>query len=283
MGNALYTNWSETQQGLYSLQENSSNAAALAIGTALFHHCIAEWIMKGRVKRTTSKAPTFVVPLFMFWIMWSLCFNQSYTESLTLYIATPVMAFGGFLINLGFNYFWENISDRLTGNEQHVGVTANDSLDQTRISPLLDETDTTQDVDIETPITVTPLPRDDADTEEQPTNLSQTYHQTSYRRQPSSFEVTTTAAETTKLKSPPKTTVDYINNIKIFLTNIVIIHHCYTASQGFSIQDMVSPTSQSSWQNVTLLLFAAVNQGYFMNLFFFCKYYEPVCQLTIDL
>jgi len=133
MGNALYTNWSETQQGLYSLQDNSSNAAAMAIGTALFHHCIAEWIMKGRGKRTTSKAPSFVVPLFMFWIMWTLCMNKSYTESLTLYIATPVMAFGGFLINLSFNFCWEHITDRLTGSE-HVGMEANDSLDRTRIS-----------------------------------------------------------------------------------------------------------------------------------------------------
>jgi hypothetical protein len=276
MGNALYTNWSETQQGLYSLQENSSNAAAMAIGTALFHHCIAEWIMKGRVKRTTSKAPTFVVPLFMFWIMWTLCMNKSYTESLTLYIATPVMAFGGFLINLSFNYFWEHIADRLTGN---VGMEANDSLDRTRISPLLDETDTTQDVDIETPITVNPLPQDDDDTE-QPATLSQTVHQTSYRRRPSSFEVTTTA--TTAEQKPPKVTVDYINNIKIFLTNIVIIHHCYSSGQGFTIAEMVPSTSSSSWGNVILGLFTDLNQSYFMNLFFFCNYGKR-CHWNVDL
>ena len=199
--------------------------------------------------------------------MWTLCMNKTYTESLTLYIATPVMAFGGLLINLSFNFCWEHVSDRLTNSEHDA--TVNDSLDRTRISPLLDETDTTQDVDIETPITVTPLPQDDVDTE-QPATLSQTVHQTSYRRRPSSFEVTTTAAETTELK-PPKATVDYINNIKIFLTNIVIIHHCYASQQGFTIQELVPPTSQGSWGNVTLGLFAAVNQGYFMNLFFFCK------------
>ena len=267
MGNALYTNWSETQQSLYSLQENSSNAFSLAIGTALCHHCIAEWIMKGRVKRTRSKAPSFVIPLFMFWIMWTLCFNINIESSLTLYIATPVIAFGGFFINLTFDFFWERITDMITGSEP-IGLEANDSLDRTRRDPLLDETDTTQEVDIETPITVTPLP--DNDDTEQPTNLSQTFHQTSYRRRPSSFEVTTTAAKTTEQK-PPKATVDYINNIKIFLTSIVIIHHCYSSGQGFTIQNMVSPTSQSSWGNVTLFLFTMLNQSYFMNLFFFCK------------
>ena len=144
-----------------------------------------------------------------------------------------------------------------------------DELDYDTVVPLLDETDTTQDVDIETPITVTPLPQNDGDTE-QPTNLSQTYHQTSYRRRPSSFEVTTT--EPTEQK-PPKETVDYINNIKIFLTNIVIIFHCYGSGQGFTIQDMIPPTSSSSWGSVILYLFQALCQSYFMNLFFFCKYY----------
>jgi len=206
----------------------------------------------------------------MFWIMWTLCFNINIESSLTLYIATPVIAFGGFFINLTFDFFWERITDMITGSEP-IGLEANDSLDRTR--NLLDETDTTQDVDIETPITVTPLP--DNDDTEQPTNLSQTFHQTSYRRRPSSFEVTTTAAETTEQK-PPKATVDYINNIKIFLTSIVIIHHCYSSGQGFTIQDMVSPTSQRSWGNVTLFLFTMLNQSYFMNLFFFFSgYFVP--------
>ena len=256
MGNALYTNWSETQQGLYSLQENSSNAASIAFGTALFHHCIAEWIMKGRIKQTRSTAPIFVIPLFMFWIVWTLCFNITVeSSSLVLYIATPVMAFGGFLINLTFNFCWESITDRLTS--EHVGATVNDSLDRTMISPLLNETDTTQDVNVETH-TVTPLPQDNDDIE-QPINLSQTYHS----------EVTTSL--TTAEQKPPKATVDYINNIKIFLTNIVIIHHCYSSGEGFTIQDMIPPSSQRSWGNAILFLFSDLNQSYFMNLFFFCK------------
>ena len=113
MGNALYTNWTETQQWVYSVQALSSNAASIAFGTALCHHYITEWIMKGRVKRTRSTAPTFVVPLFMFWIVWTLCFNViAESSSLVLYIATPVIAFGGFLINLVFNFCWEHVSDR---------------------------------------------------------------------------------------------------------------------------------------------------------------------------
>ena len=257
MGNALYTNWSETQQLFCSLQANSSNAASIAFGTALCHHYITEWIMKGRVKQTRSKAPSFVVPLFMFWIVWTLCFN---TTSLGIYIATPVMAFGGFLINLTFNFFWEHITDRITSSEQ-VEAEVN-ALDQTSISPLLDVTDTTH----ETPITITSLPRDDDDTE-QPINLSQTYNQTSYR--------------TTELK-PPKATVDYINNIKIFLTNIVIIYHCYDSGQGFTISEMVPSTSQSSWGNVILVLFKELNQSYFMNLFFFCKYSDSKLMVSVD-
>ena len=132
MGNALYTNWSETQQWLYSVQVLSSNAASIAFGTALFHHCIAEWIMKGRVKvkRTQSTAPSFVVPLFMFWIIWTMCFNFTVESSLTLYIATPVMAFGGFLINLTFNFCWEHITDRITSSER---VEEDNSLDRINI------------------------------------------------------------------------------------------------------------------------------------------------------
>jgi hypothetical protein len=278
MSNALYTNWTETQQWVFSVQALSSNAASTAFGTALCHHYITEWIMKGRVKQTRSTAPTFVVPLFMFWIVWTLCFNViAESSSLTLYITTPVIAFGGFLINLTFNYCWEHVTDYLAGSEHDAAV--NDSLDKTRISPLLDETDTTQEVDIETPIAVNPVPQDNDDTE-QPVNLSQTYHQTSYRRRPSSFEVTTTA--TTAEQKPPKVTVDYINNIKIFLTNIVIIHHCYSSGQGFTIAEMVPSTSSSSWGNVILGLFTDLNQSYFMNLFFFCNYGKR-CHWNVDL
>ena len=122
---------------------------------------------------------------------------------------------------------------------------------------LLDSTRTvtTQDVnvDIETPVTVNPLLENDTIEQQKPLS-----HQT-------------TTGATTAEQKPIKATVDYINNIKIFLTNIVIIFHCYSSEKGFTIQDMVPSTSYGSWGNLILLQFEDLCESYFMKLFFFCK------------
>lgn len=73
-----------------------------------------------------------------------------------------------------------------------------------------------------------------------------------------------------------KPSIAYINNIKIYLTTLVIMHHSATSVSGLTQTFMpISPDSFSVALNVVVVMITA-NQSFFMNLFFFFSgYFVP--------
>lgn len=78
-------------------------------------------------------------------------------------------------------------------------------------------------------------------------------------------------------KSTKKPNLAYINNIKIFLTMIVILHH---SAMAFALKPLVGvtfyPSDGNLWSEYIFPIFINVNQSYFMALFFFFSgYFTP--------
>merc|ERR1711937_666864 len=72
-----------------------------------------------------------------------------------------------------------------------------------------------------------------------------------------------------------KQSIDYINNIKIYLTVLVILHHCATAVMGFTGFAAIYPEPTTWWYKV-MGVWTTVNQSFFMPLFFFFSgYFVP--------
>jgi len=72
-----------------------------------------------------------------------------------------------------------------------------------------------------------------------------------------------------------KPSIDYINNIKIYLTVLVILHHCATAVMGLT-GFAAYYTDETSWWYKVMGLWTSVNQAFFMHLFFFFSgYFVP--------
>jgi hypothetical protein len=69
--------------------------------------------------------------------------------------------------------------------------------------------------------------------------------------------------------SQQKKQVQYINNIKIFLTFVVILHHCVSDFGGWWPGLLSLSSNAMNWGVITLNIFMATNASYFMNAFFF--------------
>lgn len=228
MGNALYINWGDAQKLTFGLQTWSSTFISITFGTVITQYCVSDWIWNSKMK-DHHKTPAFIVSMLMFWTIWTLLFNfvllmPSGGDMKGYYIAIPILAFGGFLVNLAFTWIWNYSQNRGMSNE---GGILPESPMSTYTSPLIEnETVDTLLEDIE--------------------------------------EVSTYV----KTPPPAKVTVDYINNIKIFLTNVVIVHHCATDFDTFpGLCNMTQ--NPDNWGSTILKLFTAINSSYFMSLFFF--------------
>lgn len=157
MGNALQTNWSDTAKTLYHSQYVSSIAFSIGIGTVLTNLVVSEWILNSRAKGDRDAPLLFVVPLlFLFWALWALIFNFQLLEdsggalSVGYYIATPVIAFAGFGLNLLLAFFRQTVRNR---KACEVGLSR--SQTEAYVSPLiLDEKVDAEEPaqDIETPV-----------------------------------------------------------------------------------------------------------------------------------
>jgi hypothetical protein len=78
---------------------------------------------------------------------------------------------------------------------------------------------------------------------------------------------------------PPRKKVEYINNIKIFLTNMVILFHVTIAVGGKPGGAIFSPSVVSvegNWGSILGDICTSLSQSYFMSLFFFFSgYFVP--------
>ena len=237
MGNALVTNWTDTQKALYGIQTSSSNAVGWAIGTVLTHYCVATWIWKTKTKKKDT-SPSFIISLLMFWTLWTLSFNAYYNDGTAIpedqkrsyYIAFLFLGVPGFLANLLFSFLWNFVT-------KHKTESKNEETSTSLTHPLLleEQTVTTLDADEETP-------------EIQPIT------------QP----------------PPKKEPVHYINNIKIFLTCVVITHHSFANFGSWWLGIISMGMEDPSWGMAIPLIYDLVDASYFMNMFFFYSgYFVP--------
>ena len=202
MGNALYINWSNTQRMLYGIQVASSASTALAFGATITNYVVLELILNSKTRkeeeRPRTRALSLIVSSLLYWGLYTALFYHSLINS--------VLNLGGLLnlVNDQTAYYIVVPVIALLGFIVNLAfewiwtlaTTQRIEPDDDVLKPLLDET-----VDEE----ASPAP---------PVGPS---------RAP---------GEQVLAEKKNKKQIYFINNIKIFLTFVVILHHCATGEFG---------------------------------------------------
>jgi len=243
--------WNEAQTKNYFSQQASSSAFSTALIVALTQYVVTMWVLElwqGKKKTnpdcsttTTSSRPQpyWVTSTLVFWIVYTLLFN----DSLQLFvdgtpigykIAMPILVFGGVFLHLFVDWAFTKIINYLSSP-------ANDDHDDNDkimdIDGIISDDNHTIQVDDNAPLVISQPPQ------------------------------TTTILQ-------PKPKLHYMNNIKIFLTNIVILFHiaiCVGEQGEFVgwLPTIASKNPSSDWGLQILNAFMALTVLYFMQLFFF--------------
>jgi len=247
--------WNEAQTSNYETQNASSNAFSMAFIVAVTQYVVTLWVLDvwQRKQRkpdsstnTTSSPrppPHWVTSTLLFWIVYTLLLND------TLYnfvdgtpigykIAMPILVFGGVFLHLFVNWAFTKIVTTSTSTTTHT-VDENEADDNGMdIGTIVSDQHVLQ-VDEDAPLAISPAP--------QANNILQ-----------------------------PKPKLHYINNIKIFLTNLVILHHIAMLVGGGTTIWGVPVIYTDNWGSKALNLFITTNASYFMQLFFFFSgYFVP--------
>ena len=196
--------WNEAQTSNYETQNASSNAFSMAFIVAVTQYVVTIWVLnvwQGNQRKPDSSTnttassrppPHWVTSTLLFWIVYTLLLND------TLYnfvggtpigykIAMPVLVFGGVFLHLFVDWAFTKIVNTSTSTTTHT-VDEHEAGDNGMdIDTIVSDQHALQ-VDEDAPLAISPAP-----------------------------QATTTPQ--------PKPKLHYINNIKIFLTNLVILHH----------------------------------------------------------
>ena len=197
--------WNEAQTNTYYSQKASSIAFGTALIVALTQYVVTTWVLdfwqeKKRTNpdcSTTTTAsrpqPYWVTSTLVFWIVYTLLYN----DSLQLFvdgtpigykIAMPILVFGGVFLHLFVDWAFTKIVN-FSSTAASDDYDANDNDNDMDIDGIIsDDNHTTIQVDEDAALAISQPP--------QATTIPQ-----------------------------PKPKLHYMNNIKIFLTNIVILHH----------------------------------------------------------
>jgi len=250
-----YKGWNEAQTSNYETQNASSNAVNMAFIVAVTQYVVTMWVLElwqgnkltPDSSTTTSSRPQpyWVTSTLLFWIVYTLLLND------TLYnfvdgtpigykIAMPILVFGGVFLHLFVDWAFTKIVNTSTSTTIHTIDEHEDNDNDMDIDIIVSDKHALQ-VDEDAPLAIS-----------------------------HSLQATTILQ--------PKPKLHYINNIKIFLTNIVILHHIamlvgggYTL-WGVPVIQTEHPLSEyplSNWGWDALNLFITTNAAYFMQLFFF--------------
>ena len=194
--------WNEAQTSNYETQNASSKAFLTALIVALTQYVVTTWVlelwqgekMNPNSSSTTSSRPQpyWVSSTLLFWIVYTLLFND------TLYnfvdgtpigykIAMPILVFGGVFLHLFVDWAFTKIVN-YSSTAASDDYDDNDNDNDMDIDGIISDDNHTIQVDEDAPLVISQPPQ------------------------------TTTILQ-------PKPKLHYMNNIKIFLTNIVILHH----------------------------------------------------------
>jgi hypothetical protein len=101
--------------------------------------------------------------------------------------------------------------------------------------------------------------------------------ETSTDTQETMLDVESPSVKNPSTLSQQKKQVQYINNIKIFLTFVVILHHCVSDFGGWWPGLLSLSSNPMNWGVITLNIFMVTNASYFMNAFFFYSgFFVPI-------
>ena len=196
--------WNEAQTNTYYSQKASSIAFGTALIVALTQYVVTTWVLdfwQGKKRTnpdcsTTTTAsrpqPYWVTSTLVFWIVYTLLYN----DSLQLFvdgtpigykIAMPILVFGGVFLHLFVDWAFTKIVN-FSSTAASDDYDANDNDNDMDIDGIISDGNHTIQVDEDAPLAIS-----------QPTQT------------------------TTILQPKPK--LHYMNNIKIFLTNMVILFH----------------------------------------------------------
>ncbi|OEU12884.1 putative integral membrane acyltransferase [Fragilariopsis cylindrus CCMP1102] len=256
----LYANWDESnhQQSMYAMKTICITNILVAFATVLTQYVVSQWIWSNSTK-SKHYSPIYLVSGIIFFILWSFLMNADiglyYPLPIGYRIATPLLVIGGVPLNLLFCYLWKRLF-----TAEGEGEGEDSSHDET----------TTQVV---APLSVaksTPLPSQ----EEEEDVLVTAANELEQGEQ----ELT----ETTPTIPATKQKIDFINNIKIFLTCLVIISHViYKFDLPFSPEEYIlAGDPGSSWGIVVLAFIEVLLNSFFMHLFFFFSGY--FCPSSLD-
>lgn len=128
----LVNDWSDTQHTVFNVKSACAENASFALVAVLTQLAISQWIWSSKAKRNHN-APVYLVSLVVFVLLWSMLMNGD--QSLDLYhplpvgfyIAVPLLACGGPVLNLLFCWAWGIFGDTDNKNNEHddCGETAN--------------------------------------------------------------------------------------------------------------------------------------------------------------
>jgi hypothetical protein len=240
----LYANWDESnhQQSMYDLKVECVTNFLVAFATVLTQYVVSQWIWSNSVK-SKHYSPIYLVSGIVFFILWSFMMNSSiglYNPIPIGYrIATPLLIIGGVPLNLLFCYLWKRVFSTEEEEEEEEEDTSHGET-------------TTQDVAAAMSVSKS--------TPSQEEDVSATLAAELEEGEQELKEITPTTPATKKK-------IDFINNIKIFLTCLVIVAHVvFKFYLPFAPEDYYYG---ANWGIFVLYYFQSYSNTFFMHLFFF--------------
>jgi len=253
-GGVLYDDWSYVQQMNYNILEGSSTFFIYALVVALTQYVVTQWILKTTRDSHQQRPKAYLVSCFIvFWILYVLFFNNflyglQETETPMFYrIAVPLLVVLGVPFHLLLDRVWTRKQrNSKTDHKEDGGGNIKSAF---KYEPTMDN------------------------------NSNENIGNKNNQDQMEAVELgEALAAPEAASPQTKKEKVDYINNIKIFLTNIVILHHIAVAcgadpsadwGGGPIIGNKEDIDPNKNWYFKLLNFFLYHNSAYFMGLFFY--------------
>ena len=208
--------WNEAQTNNYNVQSASSIAFITAFIVALTQYVVTTWVlevwqgekMNPNSSSTTSSRPQpyWVTSTLLFWIVYTLLFNDALYNfvdgtPIGYKIAMPILVFGGVFLHLFVDWAFTKIVN-YSSTAASDDYDDNDNDNDMDIDGIISDDNHTIQVDEDAPLVISQPP------------------------------------QTTTIPLP-KQKMHYMNNIKIFLTNLVILHHIACSVGGVTGNDYV--------------------------------------------
>lgn len=289
-------NWNDDQWATYDAKCQFVKATLCAFTTVFTQYCASEWIWFGNsnTKRPPHKSPVYLLSFVVFWAIWSMMLDYLLAVydplPLGFFIAAPILSLAGVPLNLLFCWIWsktvpssiteameETITGRVLAESKATKVASRHVSSQDLWMGNINNASEDIGVDKETLGDKCEKGEERQRNDKEGNEESESDIVEAIIKQ-GDFKQEDFEQGDFEEKKPKeeKSNIPYINNIKIFLTNLVILHH---VGGLIGMEDMkaypqiVSPAGYAETASRLLLGF---NRTFFMSLFFFFSgYFVP--------